>query len=99
MATTTKSFTANGSWPGTPGVSSIQVEAYGGGGAGGQRASNGGGGGGGGGEYAKETAVSVTPGTSYTTTVGAAGTTGSSPTDGGNSTFVGDSLTVTAHGG
>src|SRR5689334_23153644 len=99
MATTTKTFTSTSSWICPPGVTSIQIEAWAGGGAGGQRTTTGGGGGGGGGEYAKETAVTVTPGSTYTITVGAAGATGNPGTDGGDSSVAGDSVTVTAHGG
>lgn len=97
MATTTITKTAAGTYTFIcpPGVTSIQVEAWGGGGAGGQRTSNGGGGGGGGGEYAKEATLSVSPGTSYTYVVGTAGV--SNGADGGNSTF--GSTLVVAHGG
>ena len=73
------------------------VELWGGGGAGGQCTTNTGGGGGGGGAYAKSTAVPVSPSTGYTVVVGAAGTTGASPVNGGNSTFA--STTVVAEGG
>jgi len=50
------------------------------------------GGGGGGGEYAEDTAVAVTPGSVYTFTIGSGG----SSTD---TSFPGDSVTVTAHHG
>ena len=65
------------------------------------------GGGGGGGEYAKEAAVAVTPGQRYAFTVGAYGNgAGYLPgygtvqqRNGNPSTFAGNSVTVTAHGG
>lgn len=67
-----------------------------------------GGGGGGGGEYAADFAVAVTPSTNYAYSVGAGGTAGNPlgsfpPNDGlggngSNTTFTGNSVTVTAHG-
>lgn len=87
------------------------VECWGAGGGGSNARANdanNGGGAGGGGEYAKETSVAVTPGNDYTVTVGAGGSGGYYATVGGGqnpgspggaSSFPGDSITVTAHGG
>ncbi len=83
----TSIFTTSGSWTAPAGVTSIQVEAYGAGGGGGYGGSsnkNGGGGGGGGG-YTRNTAVAVTPGTTYTITVGIGGS-GGNASNGGNGT-------------
>jgi hypothetical protein len=64
------------------------------------------GGGGGGGEYAAEPALSVTPGVTYTFSIGPAGAgaaavaaSGGSANPGGPTIFTGDSVTVTASGG
>lgn len=99
MATTTVTQTVAGSysWLCPPGVTSARVQCWAAGGAGGQRTTNGNGGGGGGGEYAEEATFAVTPGTSYPYVVGAAGVTGASPTNGGNSTF--NTTGVVANGG
>ncbi|MFN8466045.1 MAG: MBG domain-containing protein [Caldilineaceae bacterium] len=85
------------SWTVPAGVTSISIECWGGGGGGGTDSSNtsGGAGGGGGGAYAKVYSLTVTPGTVYTYTVGAAGS--AAPTAGGNSSFNG--LTCVAAGG
>ena len=91
-----------GNWLCPAGVTTVQAECYGSG-AGGTP----GGGGGGGGEYAKEAAVAVTPGQRYAFTVGAYGNgAGYLPgygtvqqRNGNPSTFAGNSVTVTAHGG
>lgn len=105
------SFTAGGvtySVPGTyqwlcpAGVTSITVQCWGAGGGG---ANGFFGPGGGGGEYAEEITVGVTPGKLYTLVVGAGGSGGGGAfnpgagSDGGSSSFSGDSLTVIAHGG
>lgn len=82
------------SWTAPPGVTSVRVEAWGGGGRG-SNAVNGGGAGGGG-EFAAEATLAVTPGTVYTANVGAGST---SLANGVDSTFAGDAVTVTAHGG
>lgn len=78
--TTTVNFTTAGSstWTCPPGVTSIQVEAWGGGGGGCGTSSNTSrsAGGGAGGSYVKNTAISVTPGATYTILVGAGGTGG-----------------------
>lgn len=73
-------------WVCPPQVTSVLAEAWGSGGGGGgtQNAGGTGGGGGGGGGYG-HSIVSVTPGTSYTVTVGVGGTAGAAtPTNGGN---------------
>jgi len=106
-AATVYTFNSAGSssWTCPAGVTSVQVECWGGGGAGGaaQTVSGSGptgGGGGGGGAYLKSTAVAVTPGNTYTLTVGAGGTSaGGVSTAGTASSFPGDSVTVTANGG
>lgn len=59
-------------WP-PLGVSTVQAECIGGGGAGGTRTTAGLGGGGGGGEYARESALAVTPGTAVPYASGAGG--------------------------
>jgi hypothetical protein len=89
----------SGNWTAPAGVTSVQVQAWGGGGGGGGGGY--GGGGGGGGEFAAEPTLAVTPGNSYSYTVGAAGTAGSSGNggSGGISSFAGNSVTVTANGG
>ena len=71
-------ITTSGTWVCPTGVTSVQVECWGGGGAGAgtQNSSNlYPGGGGGGGNYSTKT-ISVTPGNSYTVTIGAGGTGG-----------------------
>ncbi len=91
-------FDANTTWVCPDGVYDIKVECRGGGGGGqsipGTNAAQGGGGGG---AYAEHGAVPVTPGNTYTITIGAGG---GVATTGGSTTFVGDSsTTVTAVGG
>jgi len=104
-AATAYTFTGSGVWVCPAGVTSVQVECWGGGGAGGAaKASTGsglaGGGGGGGGAYLKNDLVGVTPGNSYTVTVGAGGTSVSgTSTAGSASSFAGDRATVSANGG
>ncbi len=76
---TSLSTTTSTTWLCPAGVTSVQVEAWGGGGGG---AGSGGsanlytGGGGAGGNYARNTAVTVVPGTTYTITIGAGGAAG-----------------------
>lgn len=82
-------------WTAPAAISAVAVACVGGGGGGQQGASNAGGGGGGG-EYAAEPTEAVTAGTAYTFAVGAGGGAAASGT---STTFVGDSVTVTAHGG
>ena len=93
----TFSTTGTTSWTAPGGVTSVSYLVVAGGGSGG--AGNGGGGGGGAGGLLTGT-LSVTPGNSYTVTVGAGGTgTGSAPyrNSGGNSVF--GSITATGGGG
>jgi hypothetical protein len=91
-------------------LTAAECWAGGGGGTNGYQANNNMDAAGGGGEYAKETAVAVTAGTAYTVTVGAGGAGGPLATiatglrqrqgaNGGTSSFPGDAVTVTAHGG
>ena len=85
-------------------VTTIQVEMWGGGAGGGgaSNTTNYAGAGGGGGAYTKNAAVTVTPGTTYTISIGAAGTAGTTSTNGGNggiTTATFGSTTVTANGG
>lgn len=95
-------FDASGTFIAPPCVTSVQVECWGGGGAGGGSCLlvfNDAGGGGGGGGYTLNPTVSVTPGNSYTITIGAGGT-GAVNANGGNggtTTFNGGS--VSAAGG
>jgi uncharacterized repeat protein (TIGR01451 family) len=101
-AQTTITYSTAGTyqWCPPPGVTSITVEAWGGGGAGAQvnSGTNAGGAGGGGGAVARRNSLTVTPGVSYTITVGAAGVTGSPGTAGGDSWF-GNTSTLLAKGG
>jgi hypothetical protein len=108
-------YTTAGTHTLTPpaGVSSLgSVECWGpgGGGANGQNNNgNSGGAAGAGGEYSKELNVAVTPLTGYTATLGAGGAGGAGTSSGGahnpgangsaSTTFVGNSITVTAHPG
>lgn len=95
---TTFTQAGTGNWTCPAGVTTVKAECYGGGGQGAA-----GGGGGGAGEYAAEAALAVTPGHVYKFTVGAAGYNTrwgfGAAGNGGNTTFAGDSVTVTAHGG
>jgi len=105
--TTTDSVTftsGSGNWTAPAGVTSVKAECWGAGASGESGESNGSGGGspgggGGGGEYAQEPTLAVTPGNNYAYSVGAGGimTVGTSA-PGGNTTFTGDTVTVTAHG-
>jgi hypothetical protein len=73
------SMTTSGTWTCPAGVTSVQVEAWGGGGGGAGASSSTNlytGGGGAGGNYARNTSVTVVPGTVYTVTVGAGGAAG-----------------------
>ena len=91
-------LTSSSTWSATITCSGIQIECWGGGGAG---ASNNslttGAGGGGGGSYAITTA-NITQGTGYVVHIGAGGTSGSSPVNGGNTYWVATS-TCNAPGG
>lgn len=87
-----------GNWTCPTGVTTIMAECVG---SGGQGAA--GGGGGGGGEYAAEGSLAVTAGKTYKFTVGKAGYNTQygfgNAGNGSSTTFAGDSVTVTAHGG
>ena len=67
------SFTSTSTWVAPTGVTSIDYLVIAGGGGGGSSGGNGGGGGGGAGGFLTGTGQSVTPGTSYTITIGAGG--------------------------
>jgi hypothetical protein len=87
----------NGSWTCPANVTAVKAECWGGGARGAD-----GGGGGGGGEYAAEATLAVTAGKSYAFFVGAGGIftlDSAARANGQTSTFAGDSVTVTAHGG
>lgn len=97
-------FTSSGTWTAPPGVTSVTVECWGGGGGGGSYSVGMGGNGGGGGAYSKANSVSVTPGVTYTVTVGNGGAGGDTAlgstigSDGGDSWFS-TTGTVLAKGG
>lgn len=102
-ATRADLYDATSTWICPPGVTSVTVTAWGGGGGGGGVAAdtNKASGGGAGGQFAIKV-IAVTPGTSYTVTIGAAGTAGAST--GGNGGTGGDSWfdavgTIIAKGG
>lgn len=99
---TSQTFTSNGTYTVPAGVTQLVVECWGGGGAGGGATGNpAAGGGGGGGAYVKST-VNVTPGTTYTVTVGGiktATTTSSAATNKGNPSWFGSTSTIFAEGG
>jgi hypothetical protein len=94
-------------WTAPPAVTSVDCSNTGAGGGGGWTAAKAaaGGGGGGAGESAADASVAVSAGSTYTYVVpsgGAPGTSSDIPSGGGaggNATFTGDSVTVTAHGG
>ena len=100
---TTETFTSSTTWTAPAGVTSVTAEVWGAGGSGASylNVSNGGASGGGGGAYSKKLNISVTPGNSYTVTVGVGGT---AVTQGSNGNVGGDSWfsstgTVLAKGG
>ena len=100
-------LTTETSWTCPSGVNTIQIECWGAGGGGGGATSSAGraGGGGAGGAYVKNTSVAVTPGTTYSISIGAGGTAGTSSSatcngsTGGNTTATIGSVTITAAGG
>lgn len=88
------------------GVTSITVEVWGAGGGGGNsnNTTNNGGAGGGGGGYARKALIGLTPGTTYTVTVGAGGigapdNSTTNATNGGDSQFEGSGITTITGGG
>jgi hypothetical protein len=96
-------YTTSGSWVCPPGVTEVQVEAWGGG-AGGRNAPNNvnktSGGGGGGGAYARRNAITVIPGNTYSFTIGAGGSAHlTNSTAGGNTTATIEGVEITAAGG
>ena len=99
---TSQTFTATGSFTVPAGVTSITVECWGAGGGGGGASTTNpcAGGGGGGGSYARSI-ISVTPGNSYTVTVGTAGTAGAAGATGGTGgySWFYSSSTILAAGG
>jgi hypothetical protein len=95
LAQSPQTYNADGTFVVPAGVTSITVEAWGGGGHGGTRSStNGACGGGGGGGYARKV-IAVTPGQSFTVTVGTGATTNTA----GEDSWFGTSATVLARGG
>jgi hypothetical protein len=92
----TQTYTTSGSFTVPAGVTSVTVEAWGGGGKGGSKSGGGGVeyGGGGGGAYAIK-AVAVTPGVSYTVTVGS----GSISTAAGGDSWFSSNTVILAKGG
>ncbi|MBI3174655.1 MAG: right-handed parallel beta-helix repeat-containing protein, partial [Chloroflexi bacterium] len=98
--TITYSTAGTFTWTAPAGVTSVKVEVWGAGGAGANRSSTSGtgsGGGGGGGAYAIKNTLTVVPGTGYTVTVGAGGT--SSPQVNGGDSWFSSAATVMAKGG
>lgn len=97
---TTDTKTTGTTWVAPTDVFAAKVECWGGGGAGARAAANSTpGGGGSGGGYSVRNAMAVTPGTTYTYNLGAGGVS-ATPTNGGTTTFTGDSSVVcTATGG
>lgn len=97
-------FSAAGTYTWVASTTSVDCKVWGAGGGGAGGGSRNGSAGAGGGEFAEESALAVTPGNSYTLVVGnggnGAGTGTAAPgDDGGKSYFIGDAVTVTAHGG
>lgn len=101
QAQTVDTYNANTTWTAPANVYTVQVECWGAGGGGGAGTGNpAGGGGGAGGAYVKSTTVNVTPGVTYTVTVGVGGTVGSTTAGGiGGSSWFGATSTILATGG
>lgn len=103
VSATTETFNSSTTWEAPANVFSVDVEAWGAGGSGGMGAANGSGGGGG--AYSKKLSIPVTPGNSYTVTVGTGGaaisTTNTAGNSGGDSWFksTGDVLAKGGGGG
>jgi hypothetical protein len=88
---TTVTFSSSGSWQAA--AASVDLQAWGEGGSGANGfANHHAGGGGGGGAYAEEPALALTVNTVYSFTIGSGGT-------GTNTSFAGNSVTVTANAG
>ena len=95
-------FTSSSTFTVPANVYKLKVTVIGGGGGGGRTAyTNVGGGGGGGAGGGTIKVLSVTPGWTFTVTVGGGGAGGTSSTgsSGGNSVFTGNGFTITANGG
>src|SRR3989339_71035 len=93
----TATFNATDTWLCPQGVTSVTVECWGGGGAGGGNTTAAdGGGGGGGGAYSKKINIAVTPGLTYTVTVGTGGTGTTGIGGTGNASWFLDATTVLA---
>ncbi|UAY50643.1 PKD-like domain-containing protein [Ferruginibacter albus] len=100
LAQTTNTYNSSTTWTCPIGVSSITVECWGAGGAGGGATANpSSGGGGGGGSYVKNTSIAVTPGTTYTITVGAGGSGSTGAGQAGGDSWFGSTTTILAKGG
>jgi uncharacterized repeat protein (TIGR02543 family) len=84
-------------WLCPTGVQSIHVQGIAGGGAGASNSALATGGGGGGGGASAQRNFVTTPGNSYAYAIGAAGTSGTTPVNGGNTTF--NTNTIVAAGG
>jgi hypothetical protein len=111
-AVVTQKFSVSNTWTAPAGVTQVEILVVGGGGGGGYgrdvtNTGSFGAGGGGAGGLVYNSALAITPGTSYTVTVGAGGagsvgTTGAANqgSTGSNSTFSGSGITtITAYGG
>ncbi|GEM_PF-5709062 len=106
-AQTVVTLSSETNWTCPTGVNTIQIECWGAGGGGGGATTSAGraGGGGAGGAYVKNTSVSVTPGTTYSISIGAGGIAGTSSSTtcngsvGGNTTATIGSVSITAVGG
>lgn len=99
-AASPETFDSTGTFTAPTGIYAVDAACWGGGGAGGGSTNTGRvGSGGGGGGYSKKTNISVTPGSDYTVSVGAAvnGGTGNGST--GNDSYFIDISTVLAKGG
>jgi hypothetical protein len=98
--TSPMTFIASGTWTAPEDVNYVQVECWAGGGAGGAGTGNPAeGGGGAGGSYARAVAYPVTPGITYTVTVGAATSTATGNGATGNDSWFDSSSGVLAKGG
>lgn len=94
-------YAATGTWVAPTGVTSVQADVWGAGGGGGGAVGTVGGSGAGGGAYSGSTTLSVTPGNSYTVTVGTGGPAGGVSAAGtvGNDSWFNSTGTILAKGG